>query len=82
MVEDGVPRRDLSTAARSNCVFTQGVTRVQWVDQSAVEHSAGTYRVKIHTPSLRVQELCDNRGGRPGLTSLISLMVSVEVKQH
>ena len=28
------------------------------------------------------QELCESRGGRPGLPSLISLMVSVDVKQH
>ena len=27
-------------------------------------------------------ELCKSRGGRPGLPSLISLMVSVHVKQH
>ena len=32
--------------------------------------------------SPRAQELCKNRGGRPGLQSLISLMVSVDVKQH
>ena len=30
----------------------------------------------------RVQELCENRGGRPGLAALISLTVSVDVKQH
>ena len=28
------------------------------------------------------KELCESRGGRPGLPSPISLMVSVEVKQH
>ena len=31
---------------------------------------------------LRVQELCESRGGRPGLPVLMSLMVSVDVKQH
>ena len=30
----------------------------------------------------RVQELCESRGGRPGLTVLMSPMVSVDVKQH
>ena len=30
----------------------------------------------------RAQELCGSRGGRPGLPSLISPMVSVDVKQH
>ena len=32
--------------------------------------------------SHRVQELCESRGGHPGLSVLISLMVSVDVKQH
>ena len=31
---------------------------------------------------VRVQELCESRGGRPGPPSLISLVVSVDVKQH
>ena len=31
---------------------------------------------------VRVQELCESRGGRPGLSVLTSLMVSVDVKQH
>ena len=31
--------------------------------------------------SLRVQALCESRGGRPGLPVLMSLMVSVDVKQ-
>ena len=30
----------------------------------------------------RAQELCESRGGRPGLQSLISLGVSVDVKQR
>ena len=31
---------------------------------------------------VRVQELCESRGGRPGLPVPTSLMVSVDVKQH
>ena len=31
---------------------------------------------------VRVQELCESRGGRPGLSVLTSLTVSVDVKQH
>ena len=44
--------------------------------------------VKQHStnrcPPYRVQELCESRGGRPGLPVLMSLMVSVDVtvKQH
>ena len=30
----------------------------------------------------RVQELCESRGGRPGLSVLTSLLVSVDVKQY
>ena len=29
-----------------------------------------------------VQELCESRGGRPGLSVLTSLVVSVDVKHH
>ena len=29
-----------------------------------------------------VQELCESRGGRPGLSVLTSLIVSVDVKQQ
>ena len=32
--------------------------------------------------AIRVQELCESRGGRPGLSVLMSLTVSVDVKQH
>ena len=30
----------------------------------------------------RVQELCESRGGRPGLSVLMSLKVSVDVKLY
>ena len=30
----------------------------------------------------RAQELCESQGGRPGLPDLMSLTVSVDVKQH
>ena len=36
-------------------------------------------RLSIYT---RVEELCESRGGRPELSVLTSLMVSVDVKQH
>ena len=32
--------------------------------------------------AVRVQELCESGGGRPGLSVLTSLMVFVDVKQH
>ena len=45
--------------------------------------SSGRY--KRHRGSLldaRVQELCESRGGRPGLSVLMSIMFSVDIKQH
>ena len=46
----------------------------------------GTLGALTQSPSpqtySRVQELCEGRGGRPGLPVLMSLMVSVDVKQH
>ena len=35
-----------------------------------------------HPFYIRVQELCESRGGRLGLSVLMSLTVSVDVKQH
>ena len=39
-------------------------------------------RTKKRHFAVRAQELCEGRGGRPGLPSLISVMVSLDVKQH
>ena len=36
----------------------------------------------LSTLGFRVQELCESRGGRPGLPVLTSLLVSVDVKRH
>ena len=36
--------------------------------------------IPIATLSPPVQELCESRGGRPGLSVLTSLLVSVDVK--
>ena len=33
-------------------------------------------------PRLIVQELCESRGGRPGLSVVTSLLVSVDVKNY
>ena len=39
-------------------------------------------KVYIASGVTRVQELCESRGGRPGLSVLTSLTVSVDVKQY
>ena len=36
----------------------------------------------FHHGRVRVQELCESRGGRPGLFVLTNLVISVDVKQH
>ena len=36
----------------------------------------------LFTPLVIVQELCESRGGRPGLSVLTSLLVSVDVKNY
>ena len=43
------------------------------------------FRIKLFTkdyPRHIVQELCESRGGRPGLSVLTSLLVSVDVKNY
>ena len=39
-------------------------------------------RCEVGVVLVIVQELCESRGGRPGLSVLMSLTVSVDVKQH
>ena len=36
----------------------------------------------LRKSDVRVQELCESRGGRPGLSVLTNLLVSVDVKQY
>ena len=43
---------------------------------------SGSKDPECYREKIIVQELCESRGGRPGLPSLIVLMVSVDVKQH
>ena len=40
------------------------------------------HHVYLLAGGIRVQELCESRGGRPALSALTSLMVSVDVKQY
>ena len=57
--------------------------------RSCVEASGGGagFRVPIMVPTMSVdvlivQELCESRGGRPGLSVLTSLLVSVDVRNY
>ena len=40
------------------------------------------YIIYIYIHTHIVQELCESRGGRPGLSVLMSLLVSVDVKNY
>ena len=53
-------------------------------ENRCLEREYHVYFNSIRQPSVkvRVQELCESRGGRPGLSVLMSLTVSVDVKQH
>ena len=46
------------------------------------QHLSGHRNLLPSKLGVRVEELCENRGGRPGLPVLMSLTVSVDVKQH
>ena len=46
------------------------------------ERERGGGRERDRERELIVQELCESRGGRPGLSVLTSLLVSVDVKLY
>ena len=57
-----------------------GLNGLKGHKQQATNNAAQTNNIThLH---IKVQVLCESRGGRPGLPVLMSLMVSVDVKQH
>ena len=52
----------------------------QWLKSQSRDRSMDLYRSMIGPKDCIVQELCESRGGRPGLSVLTSLLVSVDVK--
>ena len=56
----------------------------QMVKESCPQTTEGVARRNgtSNTSLIRVQELCESGGGRPGLSVLMSLTVFVDVKQH
>ena len=63
-------------------VMLKGMTLHPFARRNQVEGTGLIQIIFISLRGLRAQELCESRGGRPGLPSLISLMVSVDVKQQ
>ena len=54
--------------------MTEGEHRERW------DSVSGFIKAGRRAQTARVQELCESRGGRPGLSVLTSLMVFVDVK--
>ena len=61
----------------SNLVFY-----AQSREREMIQTESGLKNILSLSLVIRVQELCESRGGRPGLPVLMSHMVSVDVKQH
>ena len=59
-----------------------GWHRPAYITLVAIEALAVYISIIQSWETLIVQELCESRGGRPGLSVLTSLMVSVDVKQY
>ena len=53
-----------------------------YLDRLANRQAESSYAGRLaNRQAGRVQELCESRGGRPGLSVLTSFMVSVDAKQ-
>ena len=59
-----------------------GEIKRRQVELDSQESPGETKSREVELDSLRVQELCESRDGRPGFSVLMSLTVSVDVKQH
>ena len=49
-------------------------------DSNSCQYCVRLFQSNVQPAELIVQELCESRGGRPGLSVLTSLLVSVDVK--
>ena len=68
----------VSRQIKANAAYTAGNSNV---DEMRLLSQLFNFE-QMRTQCARVQELCDSRGGRPGLSVLTSLTVFVDVKQH
>ena len=69
--------------ARSHIAAHHTLSQNHSVLQCSVGQLGLAYiRLPFVSASRIVQELCESRGGRPGLSVLTSLLVSVDVKQY
>ena len=62
-------------------IETDAGMQVFFADNTAELSCSYKYKIQKNSPII-VQELCESRGGRPGLSVLTSLLVSVDVKLY
>ena len=61
----------------------EGRGKVTWrFTPSPPLRGGGGIYLTLRTATTIVQELCESRGGRPGLSDLTSLLVSLDVKLY
>ena len=71
---------DIQKRAVKNYSHSYRITRER--SEPARKRLIALYKSDQQTNGTSVQELCESRGGRPGLSILMSLTVSVDVKQR
>ena len=62
-------------------ISAPSVTFLVHLDDRSQKTATAIYNSE-YTERFIVQELCESRGGRPGLSVLTSLLVSVDVKNY
>ena len=71
------------TGIQSTETSSLNLLRLVFIILKLVFHQLRPFKNKAHMHTeLIVQELCESRGGRPGLSVLRSLLVSVDVKLY
>ena len=62
--------------------FTAPACKISGLKDARTRQQTVYFPVLYHIYFFIVQELCESRGGRPGLSVLMSLLVSVDVKRY
>ena len=78
-----VPKTLCAIQVERNPLVGSGAARGGWGGGRGTEGVSKIISSSLRTQHyIRVQELCESRGVRPGLSVLMSITVSVDVKQH
>ena len=84
-VEQCVRSRGRDSFPGSTASLSRFPGPIQFVTRGAITgqlSKAIVYPLTVKAHDVIVQELCESRGGRPGLSVLTSLLVSVDVKLY